>query len=73
MEKFYENLAELLEVDAIDPAQPLEAYENWDSLTIISCIALLDSDYGVNLTAKDISAFPTAGQLFEEVQRKSTK
>ncbi|HEY1132395.1 MAG TPA: acyl carrier protein [Roseateles sp.] len=73
MDKFYENLAELLEVDAIDPAQPLDAYENWDSLTVISVIASLDADFGVNMTAKDMSAFTTAGQLFEEVQRRKTK
>jgi acyl carrier protein len=73
MDKFYENLAELLEVDAVDPAQPLEEYENWDSLTILSIIASLDSNYGVNMTAKDIAALGTASQLFDEVQRRKTK
>lgn len=73
MDKFYENLAELLEVDALDPAQPLDSYENWDSLTVISFIALLDSDYGVNMNAKDIAAFTTAGQLFEDIQRRKAQ
>lgn len=73
MEKFYENLAELLEVSAIDPSQPLEDYENWDSLTIISLIASLDSEYGVNFSAKDIAALATAGKLFEEVQRRRSR
>lgn len=73
MDKFYDKLAELLEVDAVDPAQALDSYENWDSLTVISFIALLDSDYGLNLTAKDISAFATAGQLFDEVQRRKAR
>lgn len=73
MNKFYENLAELLEVDAIDPNQPLDEYENWDSLTVISLIASLDADYGVNMTSKDIAAFTTAGQLFAEVELRKTK
>lgn len=73
MDKFYDNLAELLEVDAIDPDQPLDEYENWDSLTVISFIASLDADYGVNMTAKDIAAFSTAGQLFAEVERRKTR
>ncbi len=73
MDKFYEHLGELLEVDAIDPAQPLDSYENWDSLTVISFIASLDSDYGINMTAKDLAAFATAADLFTEVQRRKTK
>lgn len=73
MDKFYDDLAELLEVDAIDPDQPLDEYENWDSLTVISFIASLDADYGVNMTAKDIAAFSTPGQLFAEVERRKTK
>ncbi|MBW9332829.1 acyl carrier protein [Herbaspirillum sp. RU 5E] len=73
MDKFYDNLADLLEVDAINPDQPLDEYENWDSLTVISFIASLDADYGVNMTAKDIAAFATAGDLFAEVQRRKTK
>jgi acyl carrier protein len=72
MDKFYDILAELLEVDAIDPDRPLDEYENWDSLTVISFIASLDADYGVNMTAKDIAAFFTAGQLFTEVERRKT-
>ena len=73
MDKFYANLAELLEVDVIDPEQPLDEYENWDSLTVITFIASLDTDYGVNMTAKDVAAFPTADQLFAEVERRKTK
>jgi acyl carrier protein len=70
MDKFYDSLAELLEEDAIDPDRPLHEYENWDSLTVISLIASLDTDHGVNMTAKDIAAFFTAGQLFAEVERR---
>jgi acyl carrier protein len=73
VDKFYNNLAELLEVDAIDPDQSLDEYENWDSLTVISFIASLDADYGINMNAKDIAAFSTAGQLFAEVERRKTK
>lgn len=73
MDKFYTDLADLLEVDEIDPAHALEDYENWDSLTIISLIAMLDSDFGVNMTAKDIGEFKTPAELFAEVQRKKTK
>jgi len=70
MDKFLDHLAELLEVDAVDPEKPLSEYENWDSLTVISFIAWLDADHGINMTAKDVAAFSNAGQLFAEVARK---
>lgn len=73
MNNFYDNLAELLEVDAIDPDQPLVEYDNWDSLTVISFIASLDADYSINMTAEDIAAFSTAGQLLAEVERRKSK
>lgn len=70
MHKFYTDLAELLEVDEVDPNMDLDRYDNWDSLTILSLIAMLDSDFGVNLTAKDIAGFKTASELFAELQKK---
>ena len=60
-------------MDLIDPHQPLDEYENWDSLTVISLIASLDTYYGVNMTAKDIAAFPTPDKLFAEVERRKIK
>ena len=69
MEKFYVELASLLEVDLIDPSRDLESYENWDSLTILSLIAILDSDFGVNMTSKDIARFKTASELFAKLQK----
>ena len=70
MNKFYANLAGLLEVDEIDPDIDLNEYENWDSLTILSVIAMLDSDFGVNMTAKDLTVFKTATELFAELQKR---
>lgn len=70
MEKFYANLAELLEVDAVDPDIQLDSYVNWDSLTILSLIAMLDAEYGVNMTVKDIVGFKNAAELYAELQKK---
>lgn len=70
MEKFYANLAELLEVDAVDPDIRLDSYVNWDSLTILSLIAMLDAEYGVNMTVQDIVGFKNAAELCAELQKK---
>jgi len=56
-------LAELLEVDEIKPGDVLADSPLWDSLTALSLIAMLDADYGVNLTAADLRETRTAGDL----------
>lgn len=73
MGNFYAGLAELLEVEAIDPGKELDSYENWDSLTVLTLIAMLDADFGVNMTAKEIAGFKTAGELYVELKRKKHK
>jgi acyl carrier protein len=67
MGDLYPRLAELLEVDAVQPSDVLEAFALWDSLTVLSVLAVLDSAYGVNLTAQDLRAIRTAGELADLV------
>ena len=63
MSEFYSKLAELLEVEEVKPTDVLADSPLWDSLTQLSLIAMLDSDYGVNLTAADLREIRTAGDL----------
>jgi len=73
MGNFYTELAELLEVDNIDPACCLEEYENWDSLTILSLIVMLNTNFNVTMSSKEIRDCETAEKLFEAVQQKETR
>ena len=47
MQEFYSGLAEILEIEpkAITPDFKLDE-EQWDSMAIISCVALIDEVYG---------------------------
>jgi acyl carrier protein len=54
MINFETLLGEILEVDAVDLNDELTSFECWDSLTILSIIALVDQHYRVSLTAKEI-------------------
>ena len=63
MSEFYSKLAELLEVEEVKPTDVLSDSPLYDSLTQLSLIAMLDSDYGVNLTAADLREIRTAGDL----------
>ena len=70
MDEFLTRLAEILEVPEIKQTDALKALSQWDSLAVLSVIAMLDADYGVNLRAGDLNAINSAGELFNLVQSK---
>ena len=63
MEKICEELAELLEVDSVQDDEVLTDFECWDSLTVLSIIALASEKDNKTLLAKDINASKTIGGL----------
>jgi len=65
MEQFKSELAEILEVDSVEMTQELESFECWDSLTILSIIALSSETYNVTLSAADVKNAKTVGGLYE--------
>lgn len=67
MEELLEKLAEILEVDTIDVNKKFTDYDEWDSLCSLSVIALLDSDYGITMTHKEILAFNSIGDFCKAV------
>jgi acyl carrier protein len=71
MNEFLKKIAEILEVESVNGTDDLRAFPQWDSLTVLSVIAMLDASYGVNLRAADLQEAPSAGALWDVVQ--STK
>lgn len=63
MEKMYEELAELLEVDEVKDNEVLSNFECWDSLTVLSIIAWASENFGKTLLAKDVNEAKTVGGL----------
>ena len=57
MEELIEKLAEILEVEELDVTKKFTDYEEWDSLSSLSIIAILDSDYGITMKHSDIKGF----------------
>ena len=55
-ENFVEALNDLLEVDSstLDPNIELESLGQWDSLTIVSLIALIDQYFNKKVSGDDI-------------------
>jgi acyl carrier protein len=54
MEKFLEEMAEILEVDSVKPQDIFTEFEVWDSLANLSVIALADSHYGVTISSLEL-------------------
>lgn len=73
MERFYERLAEVLEEDKVGPDDVLAKFEQWDSLTALSVVAMIDEHYAVNISAEDLAGTGTAGALEALVASKRTQ
>jgi len=71
---FYFKLDEMLELDpgTLKGGEALESLEGWDSVAVISLIALADSDYGVTLPPKEIAGCKTVNDLLDLVSRLVT-
>jgi len=70
MTDYLAKLAVILEVPAVNEGDDLKAFPSWDSLAVLSVIAMLDSSYGVNLRAADFQTVKTAADLWNLVQSK---
>jgi len=70
MEEFYGKLAEILEVDEVNGSDVLEDLPEWDSLSVLSVIAMIDCGYGINLNARDFKQVGTAQSLYELIEQK---
>lgn len=67
MEELVQKLAEILEVNDLDVTKKFSDYEEWDSLAALTIIALLDSDYKLAMTGKEILAFDSIEAFCKEV------
>lgn len=66
MTKFYEGMAEIFEVEpqAISPEFDLTTANcDWDSLAIVSTIALVDDCFNVMLDGESLAASKTIGDI----------
>jgi len=68
MEKFVEELKEILEIDNLDVSLSLSDYDEWDSLAVLSVLAILDSDYHINISKKELDNFPSIAEFIKYVE-----
>lgn len=70
MNEFLTKIASILEVENVKEADELKAFPQWDSLSVLSVIAMLDASYGVNLRAADFGPVKNVGDLWNLVQSR---
>ncbi len=70
MEEIYAKLADILQVDEVKPTDILASFEEWDSLSVLSVLAMVDADYGVTLSAPELAEVSTAQGLVELIAQK---
>jgi len=67
---FIDALAEVLELEPSEVQENLElTSENWDSLTVLATIALVDEYYGVIVDGGALSDCTSIGNLLEKIQQ----
>jgi acyl carrier protein len=67
-EDFLKKIALTLEAPAVSATDDLKELPQWDSLAVLSLIAMFDADYGVNLPASEIQKAGTVAELWGLVQ-----
>ena len=61
--KILEDLAEILEEEAVNVEDVLSEFDAWDSLSILSIIAYASENYKKQLSNSDIRSLKTVGEL----------
>ena len=71
-EKFIELFKESLEIEAreLELSDEFRHYDEWDSLSQLSLIAMLDDEYGVEIENEDFAMIKTLQDLINEVKKR---
>ncbi len=70
MEEFLSLIAEILEEETVELSDELQSFDTWDSLTILSIIAICDEEYNASLSAEEIENSDTILGLRELIESK---
>lgn len=67
MEELKEKLAEILEVENLDVTKKFTDFEEFDSLAVLTILAMLDSDYNKTMKAADIRGYESIEAFCKDV------
>ena len=67
MEELIAKLAEILEVEDLDITKKFTDYDEFDSLAVLTILAMLDSDYNKTMKAADIRGYESIEAFCKDV------
>lgn len=72
MNEFLKEMTDILDEESVAESDQLENFAAWDSLAILSVIAMADSRYHIVLTAQQVRSVNTIGELHALLDGTST-
>ena len=71
--KFIEKFKETLELDGVEInlETKFRDLENWDSISFLSVLAMLDEEYGVSIEGNNFRKLETIEDLINEIKTKN--
>lgn len=73
MEILREQILDIFEIDEIKPELVLRELEFWDSLSVISLLAVIDESYGITIEATQLADIITIADLLDYVEHHRRK
>ena len=70
---FLGELANILDEESVEEGANLRDYPSWDSLAILSIVAMADSKFGFTLTFPDVKGLTTVADLWAFFEQNRTK
>jgi len=67
---FYEQLKQILDTEEVKPENVLKDLETWDSLAILSVMAMADAQFGVVIKAEEMRSLVTVADLANLIRTK---
>ena len=71
--QFLDELAGILDEPSVGDGANFRAYPAWDSLAVLSIVALADSKFGFTLTFQDVKGLTTVADLWAFFEKNRTK
>jgi acyl carrier protein len=71
MEKFIEQLKEILEIEdhEVKSDDKFREYEEWDSLAVLAVLAMINDEYDITIPRKDFDSVNTVEELWQLIEK----
>lgn len=72
--KFFENVIEILEIEdssSINDSTEFRELDEWDSLNALSIISMVDEEFGITISKKEMKSVETLGELYNLIQERA--